>query len=236
MITAPSVAAQTLWHSAFPGSTPLPFERRSEQWKELGFQGTDPTTDLRGGGFIALEHLLRFVVSSRSVASDPCFPLAVASINCTAILLRHFGLHPTLVMPFPGGAAAPECSTAALHSLLVLHSQGIDALQAIHAALLARLMRAWAAFGHEQPARTIMHFPAVLGRTFRELRTALDRAPVGPSWLHAVCERLQRDAEAEDALHGMDCSCIYPGTVIAVLMMLLRAVGSRARTAGPAHS
>ena len=36
MITAPSVAAQTLWHSAFPGSTPLPFERRSEQWKELG--------------------------------------------------------------------------------------------------------------------------------------------------------------------------------------------------------
>ena len=44
------LALETLWHCAFPGGLhPQPFERTSKQWSQLGFQGLDPCTDLRGG-------------------------------------------------------------------------------------------------------------------------------------------------------------------------------------------
>ncbi|GKE57950.1 ELMO/CED-12 family protein, partial [Tanacetum coccineum] len=32
----------------------------SEQWKELGWQGANPSTDIRGSGFLSLENLLFF--------------------------------------------------------------------------------------------------------------------------------------------------------------------------------
>lgn len=32
--------------------------RKTRQWQELGFQGTDPATDFRGAGLLALETLL----------------------------------------------------------------------------------------------------------------------------------------------------------------------------------
>ncbi|KAH9733472.1 ELMO domain-containing protein [Citrus sinensis] len=49
-------ALRALWNAAFPDE-----ELRdliSEQWKEMGWQGKDPSTDFRGGGFISLENLL----------------------------------------------------------------------------------------------------------------------------------------------------------------------------------
>merc|ERR1719231_268702 len=191
------LALESLWHCAFPGSShPLNFERQSEKWKELGFQGLDPATDFRGGGYLALEHLLKFVVGSRGERHDPSFPLAIASINCTAMLVRHFGLHPTILLPFPGGADAAECSTAALHALLELHHHGTDALQAIHAQILGRLMRTWADIGRERPSRTIMDFPEALSGTFRQLCAAVSRAPLAGAWLHSVCELLQQQESA----------------------------------------
>ncbi|XP_020263107.1 ELMO domain-containing protein A-like isoform X2 [Asparagus officinalis] len=51
-------ALRALWRAAFPE-----VELRgliSEQWKEMGWQGKDPSTDFRGGGFISLENLLFF--------------------------------------------------------------------------------------------------------------------------------------------------------------------------------
>ncbi|GKA53719.1 ELMO domain-containing protein A-like protein isoform X1 [Tanacetum coccineum] len=51
-------ALRALWKAAFPEE-----ELRdliSEQWKEMGWQGKDPSTDFRGGGFISLENLLFF--------------------------------------------------------------------------------------------------------------------------------------------------------------------------------
>merc|ERR1719247_1744810 len=45
-----SIALETLWHCAFPGiESPRRFERHSERWKELGFQHSNPVSDLRGG-------------------------------------------------------------------------------------------------------------------------------------------------------------------------------------------
>lgn len=51
-------ALRALWKLAFPE-----IELRgliSEQWKEMGWQGSNPSTDFRGCGFISLENLLFF--------------------------------------------------------------------------------------------------------------------------------------------------------------------------------
>ncbi|AQK45252.1 ELMO/CED-12 family protein [Zea mays] len=51
-------ALEALWRSSFPGTELLGLV--SDQWKEMGWQGKDPSTDFRGGGFISLENLLYF--------------------------------------------------------------------------------------------------------------------------------------------------------------------------------
>ena len=184
------LALETLWHVSFPGVHPRPFERVSEQWKELGFQNADPVSDLRGGGFIALEHLVRFVVRSRGTVvgdSSSSFPTAIASISVTAMLLRHFGLHPTLILTFPGAREQPESSTAALRNLLELqHGNGTDALQALHYSLMLRLAHAWEELGDAPlsrgaPPRTIMDFPRAQNAAYRHLcvATATRRTPWG---------------------------------------------------------
>ncbi|XXG41084.1 hypothetical protein AAC387_Pa01g1628 [Persea americana] len=45
-----------LWKLAYPNRK-LP-SLKSELWKEMGWQGPDPSTDFRGDGFISLENLL----------------------------------------------------------------------------------------------------------------------------------------------------------------------------------
>ncbi|KAL0786304.1 hypothetical protein Bca101_002550 [Brassica carinata] len=75
----------------------------SEQWKGMGWQGKDPSTDFRGGGFISLENLLYFArnfqksfqdllrkqVGERSVWE---YPFAVAGINLTFMLIQMLDL------------------------------------------------------------------------------------------------------------------------------------------------
>ncbi|KAI8545502.1 hypothetical protein RHMOL_Rhmol07G0044800 [Rhododendron molle] len=51
-------ALRALWDAAFPGEELCGLV--SEQWKAMGWQGKDPSTDFRGGGFISLENLLYF--------------------------------------------------------------------------------------------------------------------------------------------------------------------------------
>ena len=99
---------ETLWRSALPDK---PFERLSRHWADtFGFQGRDPATDVRGGGFVALQHLWRFAATSPThpgalVRSG--FPLAIASINATAMLQSYLGLNPDVVVPALAGAKAP---------------------------------------------------------------------------------------------------------------------------------
>nr|GFC90422.1 hypothetical protein [Tanacetum cinerariifolium] len=69
-------ALRALWKAAFPEE-----ELRdliSEQWKEMGWQGKDPSTDFRGGGFISLENLLFFARN---------FPVCPLSLFCVPMHL-----------------------------------------------------------------------------------------------------------------------------------------------------
>uniref|UniRef100_A0A1D1YDV9 ELMO domain-containing protein A n=1 Tax=Anthurium amnicola TaxID=1678845 RepID=A0A1D1YDV9_9ARAE len=89
-------ALRSLWCIAFPG-----VELRdliSEQWKEMGWQGKDPSTDFRGGGFISLENLVFFAKNFPKSFQDLLhkqegdratweYPFAIAGVNVTFMLI-----------------------------------------------------------------------------------------------------------------------------------------------------
>ncbi|KAL8129802.1 LOW QUALITY PROTEIN: hypothetical protein V2J09_018957 [Rumex salicifolius] len=90
-----------LWHAAFPDQ-----ELRdliSDQWKEMGWQGKDPSTDFRGGGFISLENLLFLAKKFPKTFQDLLhkkegeralweYPFAVAGVNITFMLIQMLDL------------------------------------------------------------------------------------------------------------------------------------------------
>uniref|UniRef100_A0A1A8S6N8 ELMO/CED-12 domain containing 3 n=1 Tax=Nothobranchius rachovii TaxID=451742 RepID=A0A1A8S6N8_9TELE len=73
--------------------------RYGAHWENIGFQGTDPATDLRGTGFLGLMHALYFVMDPEilplardiyKLSQHPTqnFPFSVMSINMTRIALQ----------------------------------------------------------------------------------------------------------------------------------------------------
>lgn len=94
-------ALRDLWNVAYPGE-----ELRgliSEQWKDMGWQGKDPSTDFRGGGFISLENLLFFARNYNKSFQDLLqkqegdramweYPFAVAGVNITFMLTQMLDL------------------------------------------------------------------------------------------------------------------------------------------------
>ncbi|XP_044481747.1 ELMO domain-containing protein A [Mangifera indica] len=94
-------ALKQLWRLAYPGRD-LP-ALKSELWKEMGWQGTDPSTDFRGGGFISLENLIFFAknypTSFQSLLhkkdgarAEWEYPFAVAGINISFMLIQMLDL------------------------------------------------------------------------------------------------------------------------------------------------
>lgn len=104
-------ALKALWYAAFP-DTPLN-GLVSEQWKEMGWQGSNPSTDFRGCGFVSLENLLFFArtypVSFRRILLKQEgeraaweYPFAVAGINVTFMLIQMLDLHSDRPKSLPG--------------------------------------------------------------------------------------------------------------------------------------
>lgn len=65
-------------------------------WESIGFQGKDPSTDVRGGGVFGLVQLLHFVQSQQELAmriftlsNDPVqhFPFSVVGLNLSGFVL-----------------------------------------------------------------------------------------------------------------------------------------------------
>jgi len=160
-----------LWGMTFGAAA---FERTSERWKALGFQGTDPATDLRATGVLGLMHLQRFVASGGLPPGTPKdFPLAIASINVTGALNRVLHLNTTVVIP---GAPQPA-EEAVLEAFMRCLSTQRNTLQTLHDRLLLHLARRWQLHTEAAPAATIMEFPVVLHASFSHLSATLAAAP-----------------------------------------------------------
>lgn len=94
-------ALKQLWKLAYPNRE-LP-SLKSELWKDMGWQGCDPSTDFRGGGYISLENLIYFAKSypesfqnllqkRNGKRSEWEYPFAVAGINISFMLVQMLDL------------------------------------------------------------------------------------------------------------------------------------------------
>lgn len=89
----------TFWNTLRPDE--ILISRKSAQWKNLGFQGTDPATDFRGMGLLGLHNLQYYVENNldqvKQVLDMPRdYPFAVAGINITSMLLEIFDVNDSI--------------------------------------------------------------------------------------------------------------------------------------------
>jgi len=85
---------EQLWDTMFPGVTRS--ARITNEWDELGFQGTDPATDFRGMGILGLLNLLYFAKTYNQISRDILldskgkyeYPYAITGINFTATIVK----------------------------------------------------------------------------------------------------------------------------------------------------
>ncbi|KAJ6808808.1 ELMO domain-containing protein C [Iris pallida] len=94
-------ALRQLWKLAYPNREIPPL--KSELWKDMGWQGSDPSTDFRGGGFISLENLIFFarnypdsflMLLHKQVGerAEWEYPFAVAGVNISFMLIQMLDL------------------------------------------------------------------------------------------------------------------------------------------------
>ncbi|KAG6557379.1 hypothetical protein Mapa_001309 [Marchantia paleacea] len=94
-------ALKSLWRAAF-ANRELP-GLVCEEWKEMGWQGNDPSTDFRGGGYVSLENLLflahkfprsfqRLLHKQEGKRATWEYPFAVAGLNITFMLIQMLDL------------------------------------------------------------------------------------------------------------------------------------------------
>lgn len=158
-------ALKTLWQASFP-SRAMP-GLVSPQWKEMGWQGNDPSTDFRGGGFISLENLLFFawrfpVVYQRLLHKEEGkraeweYPFAVAGLNITFMLIQLLDLR----------AAKPSSSSvASFFNILATDENAFDMLYCV---AFQMLDAQWLALG-----ASYMEFNVVLQATRSQLEKEL---------------------------------------------------------------
>ncbi|XP_059660967.1 uncharacterized protein LOC132307271 isoform X2 [Cornus florida] len=104
-------ALRALWCAAFPDIALKGLI--SEQWKDMGWQGHNPSTDFRGCGFISLENLLffartypasfqRLLFKQGGKRATWEYPFAVAGINISFMLIQMLDLFSAKPRCLPG--------------------------------------------------------------------------------------------------------------------------------------
>jgi len=121
--------------------------RFGPHWETIGFQGEDPSTDLRGVGMLGLLQLLHFVRKHQELARQihklsrdetKNFPFSVVSINLSRVVLQ----------TLRGGTLNGYCNQC---------KSTIKAANELHTALYYNLYTEW-----KKGNKTIVDFPPLL--------------------------------------------------------------------------
>lgn len=94
-------ALKELWRLAYPNRQLPPL--KSDLWKEMGWQNSDPSTDFRAGGFMSLENLIyfarnypdsfhRLLHKTDGKRAEWEYPFAVAGVNISYMLAQMLDL------------------------------------------------------------------------------------------------------------------------------------------------
>lgn len=158
-------------------------------------------------------------------------PLAIASINCTAILQSYFGLNSKVLVPVPEVIRSCKATSAIQRALLELSSKHPETtwqLQAIHAQLLLAMARQWART--HTSSTTILDFPACLQSTYRHFHLSV-AATATPWSLHALIANLQQPASwITESSIDPNSPCLSATPMISFVFMLLSQLGCCGRT------
>ncbi|MEW5311722.1 MAG: hypothetical protein WDW38_003410 [Sanguina aurantia] len=181
-----------LWAAAFPGipCTSL----KSEQWKEMGWQGTDPGTDFRGAGIHGLECLLylssnhqhlfqRLLLKNVGQRVEWEYPFAVAGLNLTFMLSEELDLG--RAKAGGDGSATRLPSTPAGRAFMKLLVLDPEAFEELYCATFHLLDCVWL-----QQGASYMQFNAVM----KSVRVLVEGALLGqPHSLQGFCQGLLAD-------------------------------------------
>ncbi|CAI9089462.1 OLC1v1024044C3 [Oldenlandia corymbosa var. corymbosa] len=105
------LALHTLWDLSFPNVKLKGLI--SDQWKDMGWQGSNPATDFRGCGFISLENLIffgrnypasfhRLLFKQTGERAEWEYPFAVAGVNVSFMLIQMLDLQSAKPKSLPG--------------------------------------------------------------------------------------------------------------------------------------
>ncbi|RZC74499.1 hypothetical protein C5167_049979 [Papaver somniferum] len=158
-------ALKELWNASFPEEELS--DLVSDQWKEMGWQGKDPATDFRGGGFISLENLLFFAKMFPKSYQDLLqkqegnramweYPFAVAGVNITFMLIQMLDLE----------AVKPRTMTGVV--FLKLLEENDDAFDILYCITFKLMDQQWLAMN-----ASYMDFNTVMKSTQYELEKQL---------------------------------------------------------------
>jgi len=132
----------------------------NEKWKDFGFQNSNPRSDFRAGGLLALLQLTSFAKSYNKrikfmIASANEFLLAISSIYITHFLVNYYHLSN---LKLSKKNYKDYCSRTALKSFCKLLEQDSGILNQIHHLLLNDLYDTWQSIRRQVQGITLLDF------------------------------------------------------------------------------
>ena len=137
-----------------------PFTLKTKAWGDLGFQGEDPRTDFRGGGYTSLAHIYSFcqehpvkLAHIKADAPKGLFLFACASIGTTFFIKNYFHMGESPENYKLKEGIAPRRSFKTFCILLVREE---DLVKKIHQLLIIRTYDLWTQACAINPQLTII--------------------------------------------------------------------------------
>ncbi|KAG5480631.1 hypothetical protein LSCM1_06335 [Leishmania martiniquensis] len=147
----------------------------SGRWKEMGFQGTDPSTDFRGAGILGLAHLVYLVEQypqQWSAMLTPDFLPAAAGLNMTLHLSTLLGINPSVNQFSASILSTYSARAARLRLCRFIYDPSVDVaiqrLSEIYCFAMRLLHYRWI-----RSTRNIMEFNQQLSKVYEELNRLL---------------------------------------------------------------
>lgn len=178
------------------------FTPKGREWKSMGFQRDDPTSDFRGMGLLGLDHLLyiaehrkerfrRILARHKNVGNEieHSYPLSSAGINVTNLLIGILTITPSRMPNFIDSASEDSLWSSLLLPFLTYcgysSSESSHVLEEIYCEVFILLDRTF-----EAQNAGYMDFPRILESTKQRLLELLARKPRSIATLRAWFDQL----------------------------------------------